>query len=219
MKVRWLGHAAFLITAQDGTTILMDPYESGAYGGAVGYSPIKEAVDIVTVSHDQHEDHNYTKAAVGNAVVLKGPGKDVVKGVTITRIATFHDKSQGKERGPNCVVCVEKESLRICHLGDLGHVLEPSQVEAIGHVDVLLVPIGGTFTIDPDEATEVVRLLTPPIVIPMHYKTPKCGFPLASVESFTKGKERVRYEKSSELAVEKETLPTQTHIVVLQHAL
>jgi L-ascorbate metabolism protein UlaG (beta-lactamase superfamily) len=219
MKIRWLGHAAFLVIADDGTRILMDPYESGAYGGGVGYGPIEESADIVTISHDQHEDHNYTKAARGKPVVIKGPGKDVVKGVTLTRVATFHDKSQGRERGPNCVVCLEKDSLRICHLGDLGHVLDKDQVRDIGQVDVLLVPIGGTFTIDPSEATEVVRLLDPRIVIPMHYKTAKCGFPLEKVESFTKGKQRVRHEKSSEIEVRKETLPKETEIIVLEHAL
>ena len=219
MKIQWLGHAAFLITAADGTTILMDPYESGSYGGGIGYGPIHVSADILTISHDQHEDHNYVKGITGNPEVIKGAGKDHIKGVTITRVATFHDNSQGKERGPNCVVCLEKEGLHICHLGDLGHVLTSEQVNAIGPVDILLIPIGGVFTIDPSEATEVVKLLKPRIVIPMHYKTPKCGFPLATVDPFTEGKDRVTHHGSSEIVVTKDALPKETEIIVLQYAL
>lgn len=219
MKIQWLGHAAFLVTAEDGTKILMDPYESGAYGGAVGYGPIHESADIITISHDHHEDHNYVKAATGNPHIIKGVGTDRIKDVTITRIGTFHDNSEGKERGPNCVVCIEKEGMRVCHLGDLGHVLKSDQLKAIGRVDILLTPTGGTFTIDPDEATEIVKLLNPKIVIPMHYKTPKCGFPLASVDAFTTGKESVKHYGTSEIEIRKATLPEKTEIIVLDHAL
>jgi len=219
MKIKWLGHSAFLITAEDGTRVLMDPYESGAYGGGIGYGPIQESADIVTVSHDQHEDHNYVKASAGNPVVVNTAGKEQVKGFHITRVPTFHDNSQGKERGKNLVICLEKDGMRICHLGDLGHVLSPAQVKEIGAVDIVLIPVGGTFTIDPKEATEVVTLLKPKVVIPMHYKTPKCGFPLAGVDEFTEGKERVRHQGSSENVLKKDTLPDTTEIVVLDHAL
>ncbi len=219
MKIQWLGHAAFLITTDKGVQILMDPYQAGGYGGAVGYGKIEAAPDIVTISHDQHEDHNATSSLKGNPVIVKTPGKETIRGVVVNRVRTFHDNSGGSERGPNLVIGLEADGLRVVHCGDLGHVLTPEQIAAIGPVDVLLVPVGGTFTLDAAEADAVVAQLKPKIVVPMHYKTPKCGFPLLEVEAFLKGKQQVRKLSGSILEVKAGALPAKTEIVVLQHAL
>ncbi len=219
MKVQWLGHAAFLITTQDGTRILMDPYLSGAFDGGIGYGPIELDAQIVTISHDHHEDHNHTDTVKGDPVVVKGQGQETVSGVDIKRVHTFHDNSDGKERGDNHVVCLNVDGILLCHLGDLGHVLTDEQVNEIGRPDVLLVPTGGIFTLDPDEATTVMNQLKPRMLIPMHYKTEKCGFPIATVDEFLAGKDRVQQAGDSVLEVQADSLPESTEIVVLNHAL
>jgi L-ascorbate metabolism protein UlaG (beta-lactamase superfamily) len=219
MKIQWLGHAAFLLETKEGVRIVMDPYESGAYEGALGYGPIDVAADIVTVSHDQHEDHNYTSTVKGDPVITKGPGLDTVKGVEMKRVHTFHDDSGGKERGENYVFCLKADGMQICHMGDLGHVLTDSQVEEIGQPDVMLIPVGGTFTVGPDEASRVTDQLKPRVVIPMHYKTPQCGFPIEEVDSFLKGKSKVNRVGDSTVEIQQESLPDPTEIMVLEPAL
>lgn len=219
MKIQWLGHAAFLLETKDGVRIVMDPYESGAYGGALGYGPIELAADIVTVSHEQHEDHNYTSTVKGNPVITKGPGIDTVKGVEMKRVHTFHDDCGGKERGENYVFCLKADGMLVCHMGDLGHVLTESQATEIGRPDVMLLPVGGTFTVGPQEATRVADQLKPRMVIPMHYKTPKCAFPIEEVDAFLKGKSKVKKAGGSTIEIEQGSLPDSTEIVVLEPAL
>jgi len=218
MKIKFLGHAAFLITAADGTKIVTDPYEPGGFGGAIGYGPLKEPADIVVVSHD-HADHNYIKMVPGNPTVVRGPGEQTHRGITFRALATHHDASRRAERGENLVRCIVADGLTVCHLGDLGHVLSPEDATAIGAVDVLLVPVGGTFTVDAKGATAVVNRLRPRIAIPMHFLAPKVGFDIAPVDGFLAGKPRVRRVNGSEIEVTKETLPEPTEIVVLEPAL
>ena len=219
MKIQWLGHAAFLLETKDGVRIVMDPYEAGSYGGALGYGPIDLPADIVTVSHDQHEDHNHTSAVKGDPVITKGPGFDTVKGVEIKRVHTFHDDSGGKERGENYVFCLEADGMRVCHMGDLGHVLSDDQIAEIGRPDVMLLPVGGTFTVGPAEASRVTDQLKPRIVIPMHYKTPKCAFPIEEVAAFLEGKSKVKKIGDSTVEIEQDSLPEPTEILVLEPAL
>jgi L-ascorbate metabolism protein UlaG (beta-lactamase superfamily) len=175
--------------------------------------------DLVTVSHDQHEDHNCTGTVKGKPVVIKGKDGATVKGVKVRRIHTFHDASGGKERGENQVTCIEADGICVCHVGDLGHILTQEQIAAIGRPDVLLIPVGGVFTVDPREAGQVVAQLKPRMVIPMHYKTTKCGFPIASVEEFVKGKAAVDRARDSTIEVTPASLSEETRIVVLEHAL
>ena len=215
MKVKWLGHACFLITARDGLRLITDPY---AVGGGINYSPIKEAADVVVVSHD-HGDHNNVSAVQGRPEVVKGSGKRTVKGVQFTGIATSHDASRGQQRGSNTVFCFTLDDIRLCHLGDLGHVLSPGQVAEIGVVDILFIPVGGFFTIDASVARQVCDQLEPKIVIPMHFRTSKCGYPIASVEDFLKGRKNVSRAAGSEVEFEHEKLPPAREIVLLQPAL
>lgn len=219
MEIRWLGHSSFLITTSEGVRIITDPYETGSYGGGIGYGPIGLEADIVTISHDQHEDHNYTETIGGDFVVVKGVVTEEVRGVTIRGIASFHDNSQGNERGENTIFCIEGDGISVCHLGDLGHLLSGVQVDEIDEVDILLIPIGGTYTIDPGEAKEIAGALRPAVVIPMHFKTDKCAFPIASVEEFVDGESNVRRPGTYGVRYTREDLPVETEIVVLEHAL
>lgn len=217
MKIRWMGHASFLLTSSDGTKVLTDPYEPGGFGGAVGYKGIEEPVDLVTVSHD-HADHNYVKGLKGNPKVISGVGAKRERGIRFQGIASFHDQREGKDRGANTIFYWEMDGIIICHLGDLGHALTPSQIAEIGKVDVLLVPVGGFFTIDAAEASAIVNQLKPSLVIPMHFKTEVLGFPVAKVEDFTRGQKKVKFLESSEVEVAKDSLPKETEIWVLKYA-
>lgn len=216
MKIRWIGHASFLLTSSDGTKVLTDPYEPGGFGGAVGYKGIEERVDLVTVSHD-HADHNYVKGLKGNPQLISRPGTQEVRGIRFSGVASFHDQSQGKDRGSNIIYRWEMDGISICHLGDLGQGLSASQIVEIGRVDILLVPVGGHFTIDAVEASTIVSQLKPSLVIPMHFKTEVLDFPIAKVEEFTRGQKKVKSLGSSEFEITKESLPRETEIWVLQY--
>jgi len=215
MKIKWLGHACFLITSRDGLRVITDPY---AVGGGINYSPIKETADVVIVSHE-HSDHGNVSAVQGKPEVIKSSGKKTAKGIQFKGIAAHHDASQGKQRGHNTIFCFTMDDIRLCHLGDLGHVLSPEQVTEIGAVDILFIPVGGYFTIDASVASQVCDQLKPKIVIPMHFKTPMCAYPIAGVEDFLKGKENVRKVGDNEVEFEREKLPAATEIVLLLPAL
>ncbi len=218
MKIKWYGHAAFLVTSDQGVKIITDPYESGAYGGQLSYGKIKDQADIVLTSHD-HADHNDPKSLPGSPEIVKGSGSKTVKGLSIKGISTYHDPSKGSERGANTIFTFTVDGIKICHLGDLGHILNEKDLAEIGSVDILFIPVGGYFTIDSKEATRVAEQIKPKVLIPMHFKTEKCGFPITPVEDFLKGKSNTKRPKASEVAFEKKTLPQQMEILVLEHAL
>lgn len=218
MKIKFLGHAAFLITTAEGAKIVTDPYEPGGFGGAIAYGRLKEAADFVVISHE-HADHNYVKMVPGDPLVIRGPGEQTHRGITFRGLATHHDTSRGAERGDNTVRVIAADDLTVCHLGDLGHALSPEDAIALGSIDVLLVPVGGTFTVDAEGATAVVNRLRPSIAIPMHFRTRKVSFDIAPVDDFLAGKANVRRVEGSEVEVAKDTLPEPTEIVVLRPAL
>lgn len=215
MKVKWLGHASFLITSDNGTKIITDPYKTG---GGINYKEIKESADIVTISHE-HGDHNNAGTVGGNPQVFKGGTPVEIKGVKLTGISTYHDENNGKDRGPNTIVCMEMDDLRLCHLGDLGHQLSPEQITQIGNVDILLIPVGGFFTINAAVATTVSNSLKPKVIIPMHFKNESCGYPIGNVEEFLKNKDNCTTENVSEVEFKKEKLPVATQVIVLKPAL
>jgi L-ascorbate metabolism protein UlaG (beta-lactamase superfamily) len=218
MRIRFLGHATFLLTTAEGVRIISDPYEPGGFGGAIGYGPILDPADLVTVSH-QHGDHNSVASVPGKPMVIDQPGGHTVRGVVFRGLPTYHDANRGGQRGANTVWYVEAEGLRVCHLGDLGTTEVATALKAVGPIDVLLVPVGGTYTIDHHGATELVDALAPRIAIPMHYLTPRTTLNLAPVDEFLEGKPRVRKLLGSDLEVTANTLPTPTEIVVLEPAL
>lgn len=218
MKITWYGHAAFKILTTDGTRIIIDPYEPGAFGGSLSYGRITDEADVVLTSHD-HADHAYTKDIKGKYTRINKAGVYDVNRVKITAIPTFHDQNQGRERGTNLFFLIAADGLRLGHAGDLGHVIDNDTAQSIGDLDILLLPVGGFYTIDPNEATEVVDMLKPKVVIPMHYKTRKCDFPISSIEDFTKGKADVQSMEGTEFEVTRESLPASTRIVLLKYAL
>ena len=215
MKIKWLGHAAFLIIAEDGTKIITDPY---AVGGGIAYGKIKESADIVTVSHD-HGDHNNSAAIGGNPQVLNSVVNTRVKNVAIRSFASFHDSAQGTQKGKNIIFCLNVDGMNLCHLGDLGHTLDSKTIADIGQVDILLIPVGGFFTIDATTATGVSNALKAKVIIPMHYLTSKVSYPIAGVDNFIRGKSGVKKVNSSEIEIKKDSLPASAVIIVLQHAL
>ncbi|MBI5304004.1 MAG: MBL fold metallo-hydrolase [Chloroflexi bacterium] len=180
-SVTWLGHATFVLKMSTGLTVLADPMND-----SVGYplTPVA-GVDLVTTTHE-HSDHNNVALATGSPQIVRGlAGNDwakidqTIKGVRVRTVQTYHDDTQGSQRGKNAIFIFEMDGLKLAHLGDLGHTLNADQVKAIGAIDVVMIPVGGFFTIDGIGAAEVVTQLNPKIVIPMHYKTPALGASLA----------------------------------------
>ena len=217
MKIKWLGHASFLITSDVGTRIITDPYDPVYVAGdGPGYEEIKESADIVTTSHD-HNDHNNVSAIQGNPQVIKGTAE--AKGVKFQGIPTYHDEARGSKRGSNVIFCFEVDGVKICHLGDLGHELSDKQAAEPGKIDVLLIPVGGFFTIDAATASRVCDQIKPRVIIPMHYKNDKCGFPISGVDEFLRGKNNISQLNTSEVEIKADDLPVDTQIIVLQPAL
>ncbi len=212
MMVKYLAHAAFLITSSDKKRIITDPYTTG---NGLNYAPINETAEIVTRSH-AHGDHNNTKIVKGSPVVLTEPVAKTIQGIAVRTVSAFHDEAGGSKRGNDLVFCFEVDGMHLCHLGDLGHRLSPQQVSDIGPLDLLFIPVGGFFTIDAAEATVVMQSLKPRIVFPMHYKTGKSDYPIAGVEDFLKNKKNVRRFDSSEVEIKQSDWTEETQIYVLK---
>lgn len=213
MRIKWLAHSAFLLTASDGTRIVTDPYKPG---GGIAFGPITEPADFVTVSHD-HFDHNDVAGVPGKPKAIRTSGSHMAGEVSVTGFDSFHDDKRGAQRGKNIIFVFEDAGLRVAHLGDLGHV-PTEQAKAIGRVDVALIPVGGFYTIDPATAHRTAELLGARVVIPMHYKTGKLGLSIVGVDEFTRGRANVkRFGVEVEVAADK--LPSAPEIWVLEHAL
>ena len=215
MKIKWLGHSSFMITSDTGIKIITDPYVTG---GSVNYGEIRESADIVTVSHD-HFDHNNVVAVRGNPEVVKEVVKLEIKGIAIRGIPSYHDETGGTKRGKNIIFCFEVDGTRVCHLGDLGHLLSDKQIAEIGTVDILIVPVGGYYTIDGRVATQVCNQLQPKVIIPMHWNYKWSFSEIASVDEFLQGKKDVSRLDTSEVEFKQGKLPASTQIIVLKSAL
>ena len=215
MKIKWLGHASFLITSDAGIRIITDPYMPNE---RLTYDEIKESADIITVSHE-HSDHNNVDAVQGNPEAVRESAPVEIKGIEFRGVSTYHDNTEGQQRGKNTIFCFEVDGIRLCHLGDLGHPLSDKEVTEIGEVDILLTPVAGFYTIDAGVATEVCGKLIPKVIIPMHYKNDKCDFPITRVDEFLQGKTGVSQLDTSEVEFKKGELPATTQIIVLKPAL
>jgi L-ascorbate metabolism protein UlaG (beta-lactamase superfamily) len=213
MKIKHLAHAAFLITSDSGVRIITDPYETSP---GMKHEAIEETADIVTISHE-HGDHNNARAVRGNPQVLREGG--TVRRIEFRTITTAHDNSGGSQRGKNSIFCFEVDGVSICHAGDLGHILSEEQLKAIGKVDVLMLPVGGFFTIDAKTATKVCDQIKPKVIIPMHYKTDKLDFPIDGVDEFVKGKDNVTITSGSEIELKAGALPAAMQIITLKPSL
>lgn len=164
MEIAYLGHSSFKLKGKT-ATLVTDPFDADM----VGLKFPKLEVDLATVSH-HHADHDKLDQVTVSKMVIDGPGEYEVSGVSIIGIKTYHDSKKGDERGKNTVYVIEMDGVRVCHLGDLGHTLSESQLSEIGQVDVLMIPVGGEFTINAEEAAKVTHSIEPGIILPMHYK-------------------------------------------------
>jgi len=216
VKIRWFGHSCFLITSKPGTKILIDPFNP-----QVGYPIPRVAPELVLVSHE-HFDHNYVQMAQGNPRIIRGLNPQTkdwnqvdekFKDLHIYTVPCYHDPLKGKLRGKNSILVIEVSGIRIVHLGDLGHLLSPEQVKKIGRVDVLMIPVGGVYTIDAKQADQVINQLNPKLIFPMHYKTEVCKLSLNGLEGFINGKDNVKEMGKNLFVINK--LPEKPEIIVL----
>ncbi|MCF7908380.1 MAG: MBL fold metallo-hydrolase [Candidatus Omnitrophica bacterium] len=210
MKLSWLGHASFLLETNQGTKIITDPYESGGYDGAVAYGPIDLEADIVTVSH-QHADHNHIQPFKMAKIVDKAETFNF-KDVKIEGLNSYHDAKGGKLRGENIIFTIAVEGLKVVHFGDLG--TEDIEYFKFQNIDIVLIPVGGTFTLDSEAASRVIDKINPKVTIPMHFKTSKLEFDIDRVDEFLKGKE---YEKKDVLEVNSQSVGLFKKFVLLNH--
>lgn len=190
------------------------------FGTMVGLPfPKHTTAAIVTLSHD-HEDHNAAELIEGNPFVVRGPGEYEVKGVGIVGVGVFHDEAGGTKRGKNTMYRIELDGISIVHLGDLGHELSSAHVDSLDGVDILLVPVGGFYTIDAVTAAKVVGEIEPSIVIPMHYLVSgldqKAFGSLTGVDAFLKEMGKTDVNPQSKLTITKEKMPEEMQVVVLQ---
>ncbi len=199
MKIKWFGHSCFLITSDNGTRILTDPFDE-----QVGYTLPHTEVDVVTVSHN-HFDHDNVGVVKGDFKYIKDEGNFTHRDIGIKGISTFHDEVGGAKRGKNIVFIYSIDGMTICHLGDLGHALSEEQVKEIGKVDVLLIPIGDIYTIDGDTAIEVIKSINPRVSIPMHYKTEHLSFDLAKPDNFLEKMDGKRHT-SNEIVIDADNI-------------
>ncbi|MBI2587637.1 MBL fold metallo-hydrolase [Candidatus Amesbacteria bacterium] len=207
MEITYLGHASFRLKGKT-ATVVTDPYDE-----KLAKFPRDVAADIVTVSHD-HFDHNAVKSVQGLAFSVQGPGEYEVKGVSIIGVHTWHDDKNGAERGENTVYIMEMDGLRLAHLGDLGHKLSQEQLDEMGPIDVVLVPVGGVYTIDAKMAAEVVKQVDPGVAIPMHYK--QLNPELGGVEDFLKEMGKPGVQPVPKYVISADRLPTELQVVVLE---
>lgn len=178
MEITYLGHSSFFIKDSKGRRILTDPFDD-----TVGYKVFKGEVDLVTISH-HHFDHDYLGGVKGNPKVLDKVGVFNICDIPIEGIPSYHDEVKGAKRGENTIYVMNVDGYRICHLGDLGHVLSQEEIDKIGDIDVLLIPVGGNFTVDGKNAALIAKAINPHIIIPMHFKTHYSNLDISGVENF-----------------------------------
>ena len=213
MEITYIGHSCFKLKGKN-LTVVIDPYDPAK----VGYKLPKLEADALLLSH-HHFDHDYVQGVTGYKLLVDGPGEYETNEVFIYGIPTFHDNKEGAERGKNTIYLIEIDGVNVLHLGDLGHELTKETLEKIPNVDVLLIPVGGKYTIDASTAVEVISSIEPSIVIPMHYSTQDLSFKEElqkldkfldemGVENSIKKEEKLKISSKSDL-------PEDTEIVIL----
>lgn len=211
MNVTWFGQSCFRVEAKEGS-ILIDLFSKD-----IGLRPPKIKDNLVLITHG-HYDHNNLDGLNPEAFVIKNPGEYEKQGIAVHGILSYHDKSEGKERGTNTIYIIKAEDMTICHLGDLGQEkLTDEQVEQIGDVDILMIPVGGTYTTNFKEAVGVISQIEPKIVMPMHYKIPDLKVDIDGVDKFVK-ELGLSAEKMDKLKMAKKNLPTEEmKLILLEH--
>lgn len=217
MNITWLGQSCFRIEEKIGSqpvVIITDPFDN-----SIGLKLSKQKADMVSVSHN-HSDHNNFMAITGAEdkppVVIDRPGEYEVKSVFALGIGSYHDKAQGDELGKSVMFKFDIDGIKVLHLGDLGTSLSDAQLERIEDIDILLIPVGGKYTLNAKEAAEVVREIEPRIVIPMHYKIPGLNVDIDGVEKFQK-EMGSKAEVLPKLKISKKDLPAdEIKLIILQ---
>lgn len=197
MQIKWIAHSCFLLQDSKGRKLLTDPFDE-----SLGYNIFQGEVDIITISHS-HFDHCYTKKIKCNHIVNK-TGLFNLCEINVTGIPSYHDKVSGAKRGENIIFIIEMDNYRICHLGDIGYILPEEELKKLGNIDILLIPIGGNFTINGKEAAELAKAINSHIVIPMHYKTSYLTFELEGLDQFLRYMKNAERIKSNTLIIENE---------------
>lgn len=216
MEITYCGHSCFKLKAKDGMVIYIDPFKSEM----VGLPLAKDVADVLVMSH-QHDDHNAQSVITGpvkreSTFVIDKEGEYEIAGVQISEMRTYHDKVNGAERGKNLVTAIVMDGRNIVHLGDLGHKLSESQIEKLGSVDVLMIPVGGHFTLETDGVLDLIKEIQPSYVIPMHYKTAGGIEELATLESFLeKNKLPLAGETVHKIKIEESSLPDDTQVLLM----
>lgn len=216
MQIIWYGQSCFEIITTPAKNsqvrIVIDPFSE-----EIGLKAPKLEADILLVTHS-HYDHNNVKAVSGSPFLISGPGEYEIKNIFIQGIASWHDNSRGQERGENTIYIIETEDLKLCHLADLGQKeLFEEQLEKIGEVDILMIPIGGTYTISAREALKIMSQIEPKITIPMHYQVPKLKLKLDGIDKFLKSLGIKSIAPLPKLTVKKKDIPAEeAKIVVLK---
>ncbi len=216
MDIIYYGHSSFKISGKT-ASVITDPFDPQM----VGIKFAKTTADIVTLSH-AHPDHNYIEGVSEVHKIIQNPGEYEVKGISMLAYPTFHDANKGADRGENLIFVFELEGYRVAHLGDLGHMLDESLLSAIGDIDVLMIPVGGTYTIDAEMAAKVTNAIEPKMIIPMHYQVPgmkpDLAEKLAPVETFVT-ELGMSAEHMKKLSLKPGTLlPEETKLIILDRA-
>lgn len=212
MKIQWLGHSSFKLEESTGTTIVTDPYCH------IGFDMPTVKADAVTVSHN-HKDHSNISAVKGNPQIFNKAGVYDFKGVGLTAITSFHDNESGKKRGENLIFKYRMDGIEVCHLGDIGHKITSKLIELLVPVNVLLIPVGGNYTIDAETAKEYVDTLMPDIVIPMHYRVKNLSVDVNKLDLFLKlfEDENIEMQNDNFVEIDREDLDdVSTKIIVLK---
>jgi L-ascorbate metabolism protein UlaG (beta-lactamase superfamily) len=215
MEINWLGHSCFMLRGKN-VTLITDPFspQPGLPQGEARKLG-KITAPIVTISHN-HPGHNFAEGIGGNPRVVRGPGEYEISDVLITGVQSYHDAKRGGERGRNTIYVIHMDDLVICHLGDLGHILQEEQLEEVADADILLIPISGSNTLSAAQAAEVISQVEPRIVIPMHYR-PSTG-PDDGPDPLDKFCREMGIEAANpqpKLNVLRSTLPAETQVVIL----
>jgi len=208
VDITWFGHSCFRIKGNS-AVVITDPLPPD-----LGYRPDRQTANIVTISHF-HPGHAYLDMIEGNPRIIKSPGEYEISDVLIIGIAAYHDAVKGQARGKTTVYVMDIDGVTVCHTGDLGHVLNDEQIEELGNIDVLMLPVGGVSTINASMAAEMVRKIEPKIVIPMHYRTEKSTRELDGVDLFLKELGRSEVEPRPKVSINRNSLPAGMQIYLM----